>query len=216
MRNKIDVKQGDRYGYLTIIEEILDSKPRKFLVVCDCGNKKVVNLNSLRTGNVKSCGCKKGFKHGGSRTRLYSIWRGMKKRCYIEKTSKYEIYGGKGIGICDEWRNDFGLFQEWAKNNGYADDLTLDRINSSNSYEPSNCRWVDYKTQSSNCSLSKRNKTGYTGIFAYGDKWGAKINVDYKNHYIGYFLTKKEAVEARNKYIEDNNLPHTKQLYKGD
>lgn len=216
MQKKIEVKNGDKYGFLTIIEEIEGSKPRKFLVQCDCGKTKIVRLNSLRTGSVKSCGCKKGFRHGGSHTRLYNIWRGIKKRCRIPNATKYKIYGGKGINVCEEWFNNFGAFQDWAIHNGYKEDLTIDRIDVNGNYEPFNCRWVDYKTQSSNCGLSKRNKTGYTGIFLYGDKWGAKININYKNYYIGYYLTKKDAVLARNKYIEENNLPHRKQEYKGD
>ena len=81
-------------------------------------------------------------KHGLSHTRLYSIWCGMKKRCYSEKSINYKYYGARGVKICDEWKNDFKSFYDWAMDNGYKDDLTIDRINPFKNYEPSNCRWA--------------------------------------------------------------------------
>ena len=90
--------------------------------------------------------------HGLSKTRLYSIWRNMKARCYKECDHKYKYYGGKGIKICDEWLNDFKCFYDWSMQNEYAEELTIDRIDSSKDYCPENCRWV---TRTENILLSQ-------------------------------------------------------------
>lgn len=82
--------------------------------------------------------------------RIYRIWCNMKSRCYNGNTSNYKNYGGRGITVCDEWRNDFLSFSEWAMKNGYKDDLSLDRIDNSGNYEPSNCQWATRKQQNSN------------------------------------------------------------------
>lgn len=88
--------------------------------------------------------------HGGSKTRLYRVWRGMKTRCYNANSKKYHHYGGRGIIICDEWLTSFAKFREWALTNGYTDKLSIDRIDVNGNYEPSNCRWADDLTQRHN------------------------------------------------------------------
>ena len=94
-------------------------------------------------------------KHNLRYTRLYRIYYGMRARCYNPKTRAYKYYGERGITICDEWLSDFTNFYEWSINNGYSDDLTIDRIDVNGNYEPSNCRWVDMKTQVHNRRTSK-------------------------------------------------------------
>ena len=84
-----------------------------------------------------------------SYSRLYSIWQGMKQRCFDTNATSYQHYGGKGILVCDEWSK-FEPFQKWAIENGYQDNLTIDRIESDGNYEPSNCRWVTQKEQNRN------------------------------------------------------------------
>ncbi|WBF81889.1 hypothetical protein [Staphylococcus virus vB_SurM-PSU6] len=157
---------GLKYGRLTVIS--WDGKRGIHHYVkckCDCGNTKSIRLYRLKTGETKSCGCirkelfeenrRGNIKHGKSNSRLHTIYRSMKARCYSVKNINYSNYGGKGIEICDEWLEDFMNFYNWAHNNGYKDDLTIDRIDSNGNYEPGNCRWVDYKTQSRNRNYNK-------------------------------------------------------------
>ncbi len=94
----------------------------------------------------------RNYKHGQTGTRLYNVWRSMKERCYSSTYVQYKRYGGRGIKICDEWRNDFQAFKAWAIENGYTEGLTIDRIDNDGDYEPNNCRWVDMKTQARNTS----------------------------------------------------------------
>lgn len=93
---------------------------------------------------------KKREWHGESNTRLYQSWLNMKARCYYEKGREYGNYGGRGIVVCDEWKNSYITFRDWALANGYNDNLTLDRIDVNNCYCPSNCRWITNKQQQSN------------------------------------------------------------------
>lgn len=101
-----------------------------------CKGYKVTNLGSTT--------------HNETKTRLFKIWGAMKERCYREKHSHYKNYGGRGIKVCEKWKNDFVEFKEWAINNGYRENLTLDRINVNGNYEPSNCRWATQKEQHNN------------------------------------------------------------------
>ena len=89
--------------------------------------------------------------HNQSKTRLYKIYMGIKKRCYNENAEMYSYYGGKGIKLCEEWQ-DFEPFMKWAQENGYSEELSIDRIDSNGNYEPNNCRWVDAFTQANNKS----------------------------------------------------------------
>jgi hypothetical protein len=151
---------GKRFGRLTVIG-VDDKQSRKtyYICKCDCGNIKTIRSDALVAGKTTSCGCRKKEQdevnlarntHNMSDTRLHSIWVGIKSRCNNIHNPRYHRYGGRGIKVCDEWNNDFISFYEWSINNGYQDDLTIDRIDNDKGYEPSNCRWVDMKTQCRN------------------------------------------------------------------
>lgn len=151
-----DIK-GMRFGSLIALKRIGSNEKGHSLweCKCDCG-KTVVNLsNRLLTGNSSTCGCRNG--HGMRYTRLYRTWVNMKSRCSDPKQDSYRYYGARGISVCDEWLN-FKNFMKWAFENGYKDNLTIDRKNSSKNYEPSNCRWLSLEENSRNAQLDRRMK----------------------------------------------------------
>lgn len=155
---------GQRFGRLVVVERVgTDGRYPTWLCKCDCGNTIITRGTHLRRGDTQSCGClhRETFihkTHGGKCSRLYSIWRGMKTRCYNKNFAQYHNYGGRGITICAEWLHDFETFYDWAISHGYRDDLTIDRIDNDKGYSPENCRWVTIKAQQKN----RRNNRGET------------------------------------------------------
>ncbi len=163
---------GHKFGKLTVLKFNRRENNRTYWECkCDCGNIIIVRADALK-GGQNSCGCVRNEEHrelcrqlGYSRkthglcnTRIYRIWAGMKSRCYNPTNKRYKYYGGRGIIICQEWKDNFENFYDWAINNNYADDLTIDRINVNGNYTPDNCRWADWLTQSRNRRNVKKLK----------------------------------------------------------
>lgn len=158
-KNKIDLT-NQKFGKLTVIKDSGKRTSERLVIwlcKCDCGNELLVQSNKLIKGKIQDCGCATQIRNN-KKERLYGVWQGMKQRCLNPNNKDYSHYGGKGIGICKEWINDYFCFRSWAYANGYDDNAprgvcTLDRINTNGNYEPSNCRWVNMKTQSNNRSF---------------------------------------------------------------
>lgn len=148
------IENGDRFGKLTVIGVDHKGEDRKwyYRCKCDCGNTTIVRSNALTSGNTRSCGCQKGYRHTHhkSKTRLYGIWVGMRDRCLNKNNKAFERYGGRNIDVCEEWKNSFLEFEKWALAHGYAENLSLDRINVNGNYSPSNCRWATAQEQADN------------------------------------------------------------------
>lgn len=192
MRNKIEVTEGQKYGKLTIIKEVspIGSK-RRILCKCDCGNIKEYSMDRVIHGRTQSCGCLRNemflihrnnngtsvYPKKATASKLYKIWNAMKCRCYTVSSGAYFKYGAKGIRMCDEWKNDFMAFYNWALANGYSDELTIDRIDYRGNYEPSNCRWADIRTQANN--KSNVRKYEYNGELHTMTEWSEIMNINY-------------------------------------
>lgn len=138
-------------------------------------------------------------KHGMNTRPEYSIWNNMIARCSNPCSIAYEKYGGKGIKVCDRWKDSFVSFYE-DMGDRPSPEHSIDRIDGSKGYYKENCRWADWHTQSINTVLQVRNKTGYKGVFLRPDtgKYSAKITHYGKVIYIGSrYDTLEEAISAR-------------------
>lgn len=208
-KRRVDLT-GKRSGRLTVLyeaEPTFDNRGfqrRRWMCQCDCGNLVVVRSDSLN-GRTKSCGClqreavseygkseahrEASTSHGDSRERIRNIWYLIKYRCVNERAPAYGNYGGRGIKLCDEWMDDidgYQAFKEWAYANGYADDLSIDRIDNDGDYCPENCRWVDAFVQGNN----KRDNhllthNGETHTIA---EWSRITGIDRRNLYHRAYL----------------------------
>lgn len=185
---------GQRFGRLTVIKRGENyitphsGKPRaQWLCKCDCGNEKLVLGESLTRNLIVSCGCFHKEKvstqfttHGQTNSRLYNIWCAMKRRCYNPNVKEFPLYGGRGITMCDEWKNDYTSFAQWALSHGYDENAprgqcTIDRIDTNGNYEPNNCRFITQQEQ--------MNNVRYNHYLEYNNEvhtiaeWGRILNI---------------------------------------
>ena len=188
---------GLRFGRLVAIR-IAYKTDRNLLVwecKCDCGNTAYVKGTLLMTGATKSCGCicrKNHTTEGLSYSKLYARWNGMKDRCYNKNSTAYKNYGGRGIYVCDEWKDDPQAFYDWGMSTGFSPELSIDRIDNDGPYAPWNCRWVTPKTQLNNNRLNKFITDG-NNIYTYSqfaDKYS------YNVWYVGVKLRQKWSKNA--------------------
>ena len=201
-------------GYLYPTEN-RKQKRRFGLYKCGfCGTEFRANTHSIKSKNTKSCGCYQKRRcsetqktHGLIGTKLYYIWGEIKRRTLNPKHKQYNGYGGRGITICGEWKNDFMSFYDWAILNGYSDKLSIDRIDNDGNYCPENCRWVSSNIQNRNKRIPKNNTSGFKGV-SYNKstgKYQASIK-EGKQKYLGLYPTAVEGAIAYNNYIIENNL----------
>ena len=180
---------GKKFGRLLVLDRADDYiaksgwRERAVLCQCDCGTVKRLRASVVSSGNTKSCGCyrkevssAKAKTHGLSNSRIHRTWSLMKDRCERVGSKSYKNYGAKGIKVCDEW-HDFAVFADWAFENGYDDTLTIDRIDSSKNYCPSNCRWVDRKVQNNN--TSRNHRITYNGETKTMAQWSEITGISY-------------------------------------
>jgi hypothetical protein len=151
--------KGQRFGKLTVLARdygVEDSRAH-WLCLCDCGSTATKKGKYLLNGDTRSCGCDQremrangNPKYGGNAAsrREYTIWRSMKSRCLTPSSSNYRFYGGRGVTVCDRWRDDFNAFL--ADMGLCPEGYTLDRIDPFGHYEPDNCRWASWETQHKN------------------------------------------------------------------
>ena len=150
---------GNKFTRLEVVGLSPKKSGRKsyWVCLCECGNQKVVRADSLKSGMVRSCGClkreqdkmnlTKNHRHKESKSRLHNIWLGIKKRCNDMNDDRY---GGRGIRVCEDWMKSYESFRDWALNNGYSDNLTIERVDNDKGYYPENCSWIPQSEQAKN------------------------------------------------------------------
>ena len=187
---------GKIFERLTVLEQAEDyissngTRVAQWLCQCECGSEPVVVYGtSLKRGHTRSCGClhdeslrTNAIKHGDSYSKLYSVYTSIINRCYNKNDKRYDDYGGRGIYVCKEWRESYVVFKEWSIKNGYAEGLTIDRINNDDGYTPNNCRWTIRKIQ--------QNNTRFNHLIEYNNEiktiaeWAKEFNINYNTLYL--------------------------------
>lgn len=160
--------EGMRFGHLVAIKRTeKKGDTYQWLCKCDCGNMTEVLVSNLTSGSTKSCGCmrkppvmrKHGFLSRGKRPeKLYGVWVSMKQRCFNPNDVNFFRYGGRGISVCEEWKDDYEAFRNWALANGYKQGLELDRKDNDKGYSPENCRFVTHRENLLNTHRAKKYK----------------------------------------------------------
>lgn len=153
--------------------------------MCDCGNIVYIETTNLTSNKTKSCGCLKMEKliqrsttHNQRHTKLYEVWKTMKQRCFNPNNQSFHRYGGRGISVCEEWKNSFSSFYEWSIKNEYKEGFSIDRIDNNGDYCPKNCRWADKLTQANNTRTNKY--ISFQGEVKTLAQWSRILNIPYK------------------------------------
>ena len=219
---------GKKFGRLTVVEKV-KRKPNqsntRWLCECECGNKVEVLMPHLQSGHTRSCGCLNNeirgkclITHGLQYHRFYQTWLMMNTRCYDEKYDGFKYYGGRGISVCDEWRNDPTAFLAWCDGHEMIPDgYTLDRIETLGSYCPNNCRFASKAIQAQNQRMRNTNTSGHTGVYWYerDKKWEVKIGVNGKEVFVGRFDSFDDAVKVREEAEDEYHQSYGAMIYRG-
>lgn len=214
---------GKQYGDLKIIGIDRTKKGRVYWCRCEvCGQESNYSLGELKEvhkcNHVSRYGKYINWNMVWKNKRLGAIFRGMKRRCYSKNDKEYRFYGEKGIDICYEWLDDPHQFEDWALSHGYADDLTIDRIDSGKGYSPDNCRWISqqdnsrYKSTTSLIDVDGESHTGrdWAGILGLGcnmiNKYIRKHGVENTTEFIRRY---RKNPELRDQYPVQKSLYST-------
>ena len=170
--------------------------------ICDCGKTTNVVQQKLKSGHTKSCGCLKydrGDLYLISNTKLYKNLDSIKQRCYNKKNKSYKNYGGRGICVCESWLGSYKEFYDWAVENGYSEELSIDRIDNDGDYSPTNCRWVSRKVQNRN----KRDSVNieYRGEIKNLADWADELGMSYSTLRARYITYKWSVEDAFNRPV---------------
>jgi len=140
-------------------------------------------------------------------TKIHFCWGAIKQRCTNQNNPQYPNYGGRGISMCDRWQKSFNAFYE-DMGEPPTPEHSIERKDVDGNYEPLNCYWADYSTQSAN-RRPKANMTGFIGVKKEAQKWRARVNWKGVTHTVGLFDTPEEAATWRDAYVIANGWPHT-------
>lgn len=212
MSKILDIKIGDRFGKLVVIGNSSPSHgERTYICKCDCGKEKNAKSSALYHQITTSCGCMKGenvrnglFKAHGCKPfhniHITRLRQNMITRCYRKNTKSYKDYGDRGIKICDEWLNSYDAFEKWCFENGWKENLEIDRIDNNGNYTPENCRFV---TKLDNCNNRRTSRM----ITVFGETMSLantarKYNVKYSK--LQYLLDKGTPPEIAVERLQNN------------
>lgn len=194
---------GLKYNRLTITGEapykvFPSGRKTQVKAICECGNEGIYVLAALKNGNTKSCGCyslESKRTHGMYNTRQYQTWADMKTRCDNVNHKWYPEYGGRGISYIEKWSTFEGFWEDMQE--GYSDDLSLDRIDNDGLYCKENCRWATDEYQSHNQRKSRNAKNLYMGVLIYDNgKAFSRIKMKGETVNLGTFNSGELAAKA--------------------
>lgn len=174
---------GEKYNKLTVRKfHSIKNENLMFNFECDCGNEKVLSLSQVKNGSIKSCGCMYKTQEGLSskdekHRKMYNMYNNMIKRCYNKNNIYYDNYGGRGITVCDRWRESFiNFYKDVVNHLGFPDENhTIDRIDNDKGYFLENIKWSTMTEQNYN-KRSKFHNTPMKNIYKRGYKFRVKIS----------------------------------------
>jgi hypothetical protein len=215
---KKEIYINKKFGRITIIDFFKNEKKEVLCkCICDCGNVKNINWQSLKRNITLSCGClrnervkEKNSTHGMSNTSIYDIWSSMISRCKNINNKFYKNYGGRNIGVCKSWES-FENFYEDMGNQPF-EKAQLDRIDNDKEYNKENCRWVTKNQNNSNRGSFKNKTSNYKGVYydRQKNKWKSCIRINGKTKHLGYF---EKEIDAAAKYNEHASIVFKEYAY---